>query len=1017
MPDAPMMPMPPACTLCGESLGVNPSTGVCASCVEEISSVVMIPDVSSLPVEIHETHAHPLPESFGDYEILLELAQGGMGVIYVARQISLNRRVALKMMRTRMALPQQIRRFQAEAENAATLDHPNIVPIYDSGSTEGVPYFTMKLIEGRSLNAELRRLVLEPRKSVAIMAQIARAVQFAHERGILHRDLKPANILIDEQGVPYIGDFGISKRVGTTDGMTREGVVMGTPYYMPPEQANGQTSTLTTAADVYGLGAIFYEVLTLRAPFHDSDPDDVLRKVKTEDPVAPRSLRQGIDRDLETICLKCLEKSPARRYASAEAFALDLDCWLRGEPISARPHTSIERAIKFARRRPGFAGAVAMVVVFVALVSGFYWHSRELIRHSQASQLSTQHHAAEKLIQRGLRSLINAEEAHAANRTIANEDALIEAEDCFRSALVNWPDNKVAIDGLRDTALISFDASLRSKNFRQAREKLQLARTARLSTKEMDQRQDQLTRLESERGNTIRARVTALMADAASLTRATTHENAVYELIALKDPIAVESLTQYVNHERSACRRLAFDALAWMGDVSLVALIRPHIQPRTPGGRDNPLATQVSAIVALCKLAGDDDIETYMAIKLRIAREPGDSSSLLFHNIKHHHAEFARRQARHFKDDREGTSAKLAALAMRFTDAGSFRDALELYDQLVNAEPENIEYRNLRGLARRYLNDSSGAVADFDLVVNRLPKQKDGYVNRSVARRDLNDLTGALADLDKAVELDPNDTALLSTRGTVRMQKGDVAGAMADFDSALKINKDELYALANRASARAGLKDFAGALSDFDRALALSPMFREALTGRACTRMELNDVDGAISDFEKTLVIDPGQKNCYYNRAVLRMSKRDYREAVRDFDYYIEMDPKLAAAFYNRAICKSNLGDGAAAAKDYQSAIGLDPTRADAMVNLGNYYLNKNEPNEAMKLYDRAITVNPKKFEAWSCRGDLRFALGQLELGIQDKRMALSLLPANAPKAKRDDVEQAIKEMEAARKN
>src|SRR6185295_16156651 len=245
MAHTPMMQS--ACTHCGELLDVQSDDGICTKCGEMELAATQIAEVvpiHTLPANTTTSPAYPhlsiaRTGRFGDYEIISELAQGGMGVVYVARQVSLNRKVALKMILTPFARPIQKRRFQAEAENAATLDHPNIVPIYDCGSVGGVPFFTMKLIQGRGLNEELRRLVLNPRKAVEIMAKIARAVHFAHQRGILHRDLKPANILIDEKSNPYVTDFGIAKRVGATDALTREGALIGTPCYMSAEQAAG----------------------------------------------------------------------------------------------------------------------------------------------------------------------------------------------------------------------------------------------------------------------------------------------------------------------------------------------------------------------------------------------------------------------------------------------------------------------------------------------------------------------------------------------------------------------------------------------------------------------------------------------------------------------------------------------------------------------------------------------------------------------------------------------------------
>src|SRR5437773_1166711 len=360
------------CPECGATVFADAPQGVCSVCLFR-TGLALLDDKDD---KAFEPMVARMLKDFGDYELLEEIGRGGQGVVYRARQKSLNRIVALKVIGlAHWATEAHVKRFRLEAEAAASLNHPCIVPIYDVGERDGACYFSMGLVEGGQLDAVAKREPIPIRHAAELIAKLARTVSYAHEHGILHRDIKPGNILLDEKGEPHLTDFGLARLVETESTVTRTLEVLGTPSYMAPEQAAGKNTQLTSTTDVYGLGAVLYQLLTGHPPFAGGTTYETVRMVLETQPRQPRLWNPKVDRDLATICLKCLEKEPAKRYASAESLAEDIERFLRNEPIRSRRTGLFTRGRKWLRRNPTTAVLIVVSLAFAATVGVIIWES------------------------------------------------------------------------------------------------------------------------------------------------------------------------------------------------------------------------------------------------------------------------------------------------------------------------------------------------------------------------------------------------------------------------------------------------------------------------------------------------------------------------------------------------------------------------------------------------------------------------------------------------------------------
>ncbi len=383
------------CPKCGAEIAAEAPEGGCPGCLLEsglrlIDEEAVVPQARDDPGRPGEParaarrseRLMAIMGELGDYELLEEIGRGGQGVVFRARQKSLNRTVALKVINLgQWASKAHLTRFRREAEAAASLEHPSIVAIHDVGERDGSCYFSMKFIEGGQLNEVAKQEAMPVRRAAELLAKVARTVHYAHEHGILHRDIKPGNILVDKKGEPHLTDFGLARLVETESTVTGTLEVLGTPSYMAPEQASGHNEEITSATDVYGLGAVFYQLLTGQPPFAGGTTYETIRLLLNTEPQQPRQLNPQVDRDVSTICLKCLEKDPKRRYSSALALAEDLERWVRHEPVQARRTGISIRSRKWLRRNPTSAVLAASLIALAAAAGWIVWKS-EFIPHS-----------------------------------------------------------------------------------------------------------------------------------------------------------------------------------------------------------------------------------------------------------------------------------------------------------------------------------------------------------------------------------------------------------------------------------------------------------------------------------------------------------------------------------------------------------------------------------------------------------------------------------------------------------
>jgi tetratricopeptide (TPR) repeat protein len=879
------------------------------------------------------------------YEILDELGKGGMGIVFKARQVRLDRIVALKMMLTHgpFVRADDRRRFRTEAEAVARLHHPNIVQIFEVGDHRGMPFFSLEFCPGGTLDAQLDGTPWDGRRAAALIHTLAEAVQHAHEHGIVHRDLKPANVLLAEDGTPKISDFGLAKKIDE-EGHTRTGAIMGTPGYMAPEQAGGHVGDIGPGTDIFALGAMLYELLTGRPPFRAATVMDTVQQVLHNDPVAPRALQPGTPRDLETVCLKCLEKEPRKRYGSARELADDLRHFLRDEPIRARPAGRVERVVRWCRRRPAVAALCGVILAAVlAGVGAVPWHVGRLrgaLDQAQAQRREEVRAAARGFLRQG-------EEA------LERKD-LRQARDSFVQADSHIGDEDAEADGGLD--VLRGDARRRLGEM-DARDR------ARKDYEAFFPLRDEALFL------LYRDAVTGEDTGGARESEAKARE-ALGRFGLPADPPREPDLGLLAPEEQKKLREGLYETMLVLAE----ALVRPR-PGQESAGRRRQVEEAVHLLVGARLLAPSPE-----TIRARRARYLGEPAAPAANGAAPHTA-------------LDWFFGGVDRLFVGGDPAGAVGD----FDRAINAQRDLFWAHFFRGCACQKVDNLKGAHTSFTICAQLRPAFPWTFLLRGFLDGQLKDFAEARADFRRAEQLplDPWERYTLhNNRGYVALAQGDAAAAVGDLAEAVKLRPQLYNARLNLAEAYARSKELEWAATAW---ACSGATWAAAATWYA----RIQELDRAVAEMGEALRLQPGRASLYRSRARLHFRREDRAAALHDLEEAIRLEQAgtpsaalLGRDHLERAQVLHQVGRNAEALAGCVAALCLLPNDPAVHRLHGEVLLRLHRHAEALAAFDRFLEHQGRPDVAfYRARARARVRVGDYRGVIEDYTEALKLDP------------------------
>ncbi|HVE41566.1 MAG TPA: tetratricopeptide repeat protein [Planctomycetota bacterium] len=861
------------------------------------------------------------------YEIRDRIGEGATALVYRGWDRELKRLVAVKILRESAGVSEIARqRFRREAQASAGLSHPNVVLVHDAGEKDGRHYLVMELVEGRPFSDVLRSSSTTLEQNLRFLEQAARGVGAAHAKGIVHRDLKPSNILITADGVPKVGDFGLAHLVDSSTELTRTGTALGTPLYMSPEQVEGNPDKITPRTDVYALGAILYELLTGRTPHKGEAIMEIYGKIMREDPPPPRSLNPRVSVDLETIAMKSLEKSAARRYATAEDFAEDLRRCLAGEDILARPLSTTARVWrKAARYRALLIPAAAALLLLAA------WASWTTFRNARQVRIELE----QATVGESAGNFEGARLAYQAALSIDAGNPTAQAGLTRTSAIVRrLEEARREADRLLETARHDLEAVNRylydpnaqySELLRRVEDRQKLIDDAIAKAPDKALGHYLLARVWEIKGWEDRAEASYRKAIGLEPMLGPAHD----QLGRLLLTRAGRTLVGTTPEERTA-RRLQAQPLIEEASRELAAALK------TGSGLDDELRLEIARI--MLAYASGSDQEVLRRAEELIQRFPDRDGVEELHWLiglassgEAQVEAFSRALAKRPKYPL-ALLCRAAARIHQGDQEGAIRDC----DEALRVSPRLVEAYNNKAVAGLKLGNADLALKSFAQALEIDPRYGPSYENRAALLSSRGDHEGAFADLAKALEINPRSPLALLNRGVVKTRTGDLDGALRDFDSVLSLRPRYPEAFANRGSARTRKGDLEGAIQDFDEALKLEPASAETLNNRGNAWLARGDRFKALEDFSLALAINSRFVEAYYNRGLAHAAGEDTRKADLDFTRAHELRPTWGAPLAARAQIRAFEGDKKGAIKDARKALelGLDEEQRKSMQEL-----------------------------------------------------------------------------------